>query len=208
MGLLVSPIARSIALPKLYTILGTMPMKYILKYRAARGSTSAGVSISSSIPSVKRTPTPVSSSPPSTDRSIEVCTLFLSSSSRFAPKCLATITLAPTESPIKRLIRRLMSEPVQPTAAKASSPANFPTTTTSAALNSSCRMLESIRGTANLSIFGNICPSHIFIVYTLFCFNSKSPAIRTVRKYDAYDIWTAFTSLPSLSKSTLPFLVL
>ena len=49
---------------------------------------------------------------------------------------------------MKRLMMRLVSEPVEPTAASASSPAKRPTTMTSAALNISCSMPESISGSA------------------------------------------------------------
>ena len=51
------------------------------------------------------------------------------------------------ESPINTLVKRLISEPVEPTAANASLPANLPTTIVSAALNKSCKIPESINGT-------------------------------------------------------------
>ena len=51
-----------------------------------------------------------------------------------------------------------MREPLEPTAASAVLPAKRPTTTTSAALNSSCRMLEAASGMENRMIFCNIGP--------------------------------------------------
>ena len=84
---------------------------------------------------------------------MEVWTLSRTSSFRPAPRSRATTTLVPTEKPMKRLTRRLMSEVLEPTAARASFPDQRPTTMTSAALNRSCRMLESIRGTANTKSF-------------------------------------------------------
>ena len=66
---------------------------------------------------------------------IAVCTVSDKSLSFFAPKYLATKTLAPIESPIKKLVRRLISAVLEPTAASALSPANLPTTIISAALN-------------------------------------------------------------------------
>ena len=45
-----------------------------------------------------------------------------------------------------------MSAPVDPTAASASFPANLPTTITSAALNSSCKIPDSISGNVKISI--------------------------------------------------------
>ena len=49
----------------------------------------------------------------------------------------ASKTFAPIESPINRFIRSIVNELVDPTAAREASPANLPTTITSAALNKS-----------------------------------------------------------------------
>ena len=75
--------------------------------------------------------------PPIMPSATEVCTVSETDLSSFAPWYLATRTLVPMDSPIKRLTRRLMSEPVEPTAARAVFPVNLPTTITSAVLNSS-----------------------------------------------------------------------
>ena len=56
----------------------------------------------------------------------------------------------------------------EPTAASALSPAKRPTTTISAALNKSCKMLEHINGIAKSSIFLNTEPLHISISYFFF----------------------------------------
>ena len=62
---------------------------------------------------------------------------------------------------------RLVRDPVEPTAARHRSPcwANRPTTTTSAALNNSCNMLERISGTVNSSSFFKIGPWVMSISY-------------------------------------------
>ena len=64
----------------------------------------------------------------------------------------------PTESPIKVFAKKLTRMPVVPTAASEFSLPNWPTTITSAALKSICSTLDSIKGSANLSIFGRIAP--------------------------------------------------
>ena len=63
-----------------------------------------------------------------------VCTAFETPLLFPAPNFLATMTFVAEESPTKTPIIRLIAEPVEPTAASASLPANFPTTTVSAAL--------------------------------------------------------------------------
>jgi hypothetical protein len=51
-----------------------------------------------------------------------------------------------------------MRAPLEPTAARAVLPAKRPTTTTSAALNSSCKMLDAASGSENRMIFCSIGP--------------------------------------------------
>ena len=63
--------------------------------------------------------------------------------------CARDNDFAPTEKPINRFVIRLISEPVEPTAANDCLPANCPTTTTSAALNNNCKTLERINGIQN-----------------------------------------------------------
>ena len=94
-------------------------------------------------------------------RVIAVWTLPLTLSCRPAPRSRATTTLVPTDSPTNRLIIRLISAVLEPTAARASLPANRPTTTTSAALNSSCSRLEAISGRAKSSILSASDPLHM-----------------------------------------------
>ena len=62
------------------------------------------------------------------------------------------VTLTPTEMPTRRLIIRLMTQVVLPTAARLAWPAQRPTTTTSAVLKSSWRRLAAIRGRLNSRI--------------------------------------------------------
>ena len=65
--------------------------------------------------------------------------------------------------PIKKFTSRLISELVEPTAAMASLPTNWPTTMISAALNSSCKMPEHISGKANSRIRLSNGPLHMSI---------------------------------------------
>ena len=67
-------------------------------------------------------------------------------------------TLAPTLRPINTFTSRLISEPVEPTAASAWAPAKRPTTTISAALYKSCRMPVRISGPENISTLGKSAP--------------------------------------------------
>ena len=56
-----------------------------------------------------------------------------------------------------------MMELLEPTAARELSPAQRPTTMMSAALNSSCKMLEHISGSVNCRSFGRMDPLHMSI---------------------------------------------
>ena len=64
-------------------------------------------------------------------------------------------------------VRRLMSAEVAPTAASDVLPANLPTTITSAALNSSCRMPVSASGRENIISFGSSAPFSISSSFVL-----------------------------------------
>ena len=78
--------------------------------------------------------------------------------------------IAPSEIPINKFVNTLMSAVVDPTAASACCPLKCPTTMRSTALNISCRIPDTISGSAkeiNLSI---MVPLHISISY-LFLFN-------------------------------------
>ena len=101
-------------------------------------------------------------------RVMVVWTLWLTLSCRPAPRSRDTTTLVPTERPTNRLTVRLISEVLEPTAAKASLPANRPTTTTSAALNRSCNRLEAISGRANSRILSASDPLHMSMLCFLF----------------------------------------
>ena len=70
--------------------------------------------------------------------------------------------------PTNRLIIRLISAPVEPTAAIASLPVKRPTTTMSAALNKSCKMPEIISGMEKIRILLKSGPLHISISYDFF----------------------------------------
>ena len=76
-------------------------------------------------------------------------------------KC-AINTLEPTDSPMNRFVNRLINDDVEPTAASDASPAKFPTTIMSQALNNSCRMPDKITGTENIIIFRKVGPDTIF----------------------------------------------
>jgi hypothetical protein len=81
----------------------------------------------------------------------------------WAPKYWAARTLAPTDRPMNTLTSKLTSAEVAPTAARDSLPAKRPTTTTSAALNRSCSILDNASGTANTISLTKIGPLHISI---------------------------------------------
>ena len=109
-------------------------------------------------------PIKVSMIPLMKPRAIDVCTAMLVFSSCLPPKYLATMTLAPMESPMKRFVTRFISAELEPTAASAVSPTNFPTTTMSAALNRICSTLENMSGMENIRIFVKTGPSVISMV--------------------------------------------
>ena len=67
-----SPIARRMAEPTLYTMLGTMPMNIILRYSAEPAMVSSGVSISRSMNSVPTRPSTIMNAPPTKANSIAV----------------------------------------------------------------------------------------------------------------------------------------
>src|SRR5699024_9021785 len=71
--------------------------------------------------------------------------------------------LHPMDRPRNRLTIRLFKEEVAPTAAMALLLANCPNTMMSAALNSSCKMLEAIRGIEKRSRLPTRGPLHISI---------------------------------------------
>ena len=86
-------------------------------YSADRPMTSSGVCIQESSVREMSTPTTVRTAPPITATGMAVCTALLQRSSSWAPRDTATVTPTPTESPINRLMMRLMMAPVAPTAA-------------------------------------------------------------------------------------------
>ena len=123
-----------------------------------RPITSSGQLISSSRPRAAQKPTTASSTPLTKPSATAVCTVSCTPFSSRAPKHRAATTLAPSESPTNRLTSRLINAPLEPTAASAVLPAKRPTTTTSAALNSNCRMLDAASGTENKMIFCSMGP--------------------------------------------------
>ena len=126
--------------------------------------TSSGVAISLSIGADAKYPTKIIITPPTVAIAIAVCKALCASSYLLAPIHLPMTTLAPIDKPIKRFTRRLIKALVEPTAAKDSLPANLPTTTRSAALNRSCKILDNIKGMANRIILLKIEPSVISIL--------------------------------------------
>ena len=103
-------------------------------YRLARSSTSGGLSMSRSSGRAMTNPNTPTRMPASMATVMAVCTPFSTACLSPAPKCFATMTLAPTLSPMNTLMIRLISDPVLPTAARDAAPAKRPTTTISAAL--------------------------------------------------------------------------
>src|SRR5699024_6310912 len=76
--------------------------------------------------------------------------------------------LAPREMPMKRLVKILIRAVVDPTAASAWLLLYLPTTMISTALNISCRMLDSIRGSEKEISLSMMVPLHMSISYLLF----------------------------------------
>ena len=93
--------------------------------------------------------------------------------------------MAPTEKPINRLTIRLMTALVEPTAARAVGPMNWPTTTMSAALNSSCKMPDSARGMANRTILPSRGP---------FVMSISKPALRFPMRSIRFKVYTSTPS--------------
>ena len=138
------------------------------KYTPARSITSVGEDIHSSSRLAMTTPNTAMVIPLTSASVMAVWTLPATLSWRPAPRSRATTTLVPTDRPTNRLMSRLMREVLEPTAARASLPAKRPTTTTSAALNSSCRRLEAIKGKAKRRILSARDPSHMSMVCCFF----------------------------------------
>ncbi len=120
--------------------------------------TSGGEPISSSSGRAVNQPRTAAAAPQARLSPIAVWTVSSTSAFFPAPVNCATATQAPTERPMKMLMTRLISAPVEPTAARAVLPANLPTTTMSAALYKSCRTPESISGREKRSIFPSSGP--------------------------------------------------
>ncbi len=66
---------------------------------------------------------------------------------------LETTIFVPTDNPLNNEINKKITLLVAPTAAKAISPENFPTTIVSAALNIICKQFVNISGIENKNIF-------------------------------------------------------
>ena len=136
--------------------------------------TSSGQLISSSRTRAAKKPTTARKKPLTRPSVTEVWTVLRTPSSSFAPKQRAATTFAPSDRPTNRLTSRLMSAPLEPTAASAVLPAKRPTTTTSAALNNSCRMLDAASGRENRMIFCSMgplvkSPVRVFCAMKMLC---------------------------------------
>ena len=97
-------------------MLDVIPQKYILIYTVDSPIRFFGVSISLRKNPEQHTPTTVSTIPLIIAVGIAVWIIFFTSSSLPAPRACATVTPAPTESPIKRFTIKFMIAPVAPTA--------------------------------------------------------------------------------------------
>ena len=160
-GVFVSPDARRMEAPKLKSNDAGIPRNIICIYKVASLIISSGVDIISSINFDKNRPRIVRKTPLNKEIPTDVCTDLLTAFEFFAPVKCATQTLVPLESPINKLVNKLIREPVAPTAANELLPAYRPTTITSAALYKSCKTPVNIMGNENISIFVNTFPSSI-----------------------------------------------
>ena len=136
--------------------------------------TLSGVPIRSSAPFALITPIPAMRIPLISASKMAVCTVSDISFSLPDAKKRAASTLAPSEIPINRLVNTLMSAVVDPTAASACFPVKCPTTMISTALNISCKIPDSMSGSANEISLSMIEPLHISISY-LFVFKFSLP---------------------------------
>ena len=124
----------------------------------AIGSTSSGVPISVSMGLAATIPMIINMSPLNTDTISIVLIDFRMPSASFCPMWLDIITLAPIDTPRNRLMSRLITGPLLPTAAKACLLAKCPTTATSTELKICCRTLLAASGSENIRIFMNSGP--------------------------------------------------
>ena len=76
--------------------------------------------------------------------------VFLTSSCLCAPMNCAISTVPPTESPLIRLITRIVTLPPIPTAEVPTGPLNWPTISMSAILYIACNKFDNKKGSANL----------------------------------------------------------
>ena len=130
--------------------------------------TSDGVPINTRAPLDKMSPAKAMAIPLIKASVMEVCTVSDISLDFPVAKKRAASTLLPREMPIKRLIKTLIKAVVEPTAAKAWLPLYLPTTIMSTALNISCKMPESIKGSEKDISLSMSDPLHMSISYLLF----------------------------------------
>ena len=109
-----------------------------------------------------------------------VCIIPLIRSRLFCPIRFASTAFGPTESPTIRFTNIPTSATQLPTAASALSPANLPTTATSAELNSCCMILLKATGSAKIIRFPAMPPFIISIsLFLIFCFMFYSSPFHT-----------------------------
>lgn len=142
--------------------------------------TSVGEEVHSSSWRTISTPRTIRAVPLARARVMAVWTLRPTLSYRPAPRSRDTTTLVPTDKPTNRLMSRFISAVLDPTAARASLPANQPTTTTSAALNSSWSRLEAISGRAKNRSLSASDPLHMSMLWLFFTI-SNSPLYWHIR---------------------------
>ena len=97
-----------------------------------------------------------------------VCSILLILSLRFCPIRFANTAFGPTENPTIRFTKIPTNATQLPTAANALSPANLPTTATSAELNSCCKILLNASGMENRISFPARPPFSISISFVFF----------------------------------------
>ena len=119
---------------------------------------SAGTPIHRRMGRVSSSPKAVRNSPEITATRIEVWTALRTPCRSCWPMNLEITTLAPREMPTNRLRSREIIEVLLPTAAMASFPTKRPTTATSAALKSCCRIPVKASGRANQTSRGPMGP--------------------------------------------------
>ena len=139
-------------------------------YTRASPITLSGVPDASRMTRAVKSPIAMRTTPRMEPKVRMVCIIRLIFSLFFCPMRFARAAFGPTERPTIRFTKMPTSATQLPTAASALSPANLPTTATSAELKSCCRILLQARGMAKSISFPPRPPFSISISFTFMSY--------------------------------------